>query len=88
MKITVVVGGHDEEFECPIEEASFFDVTIPLRVDNSPSLLEIPSSVFAAAPELLKACRMALSCMAPEDNDITAQALSQAIDRAEGKETA
>ncbi len=37
----------------------------------------------AAAPDLLEACKMALSCMAPEDDDITARKLRQAIAKAE-----
>jgi hypothetical protein len=40
--------------------------------------------LIAAAPDLLDACRMALSCMAPDDNDITARALRAAIAKATG----
>jgi hypothetical protein len=42
------------------------------------------AALIAAAPELLEACRKALSCMAPEDNDVTAKALRAAIAKAEG----
>lgn len=35
--------------------------------------------------DLLKAAKMALSCMSPDDNDITAQSLRNAIAKAEGK---
>ncbi len=33
--------------------------------------------------DLLEACKMSLSCMAPEDNDITARKLRAAISKAE-----
>ncbi len=36
--------------------------------------------------DLLEACKMALSCMAPEDCDVTAQKLRAAIAKAEGNE--
>lgn len=60
MKISVVVGGPrrtDDEFECPIEEASFYDVTSSRPIGDHRGPPEIPSSVFAAAPELLEACK-------------------------------
>ena len=39
--------------------------------------------LIAAAPDLLDACRKALSCLAPEDNDMLAQSLRAAIAKAE-----
>ena len=59
MKINVIVGDHDEEYESPIEEASFYDVT-ESRYPESPK--EIPASIFAAAPELLSALKRLVAC--------------------------
>lgn len=47
--------------------------------------MQANARLIAAAPELLEACKMALSCMAPEDNDATARTLRSAIAKAEGK---
>lgn len=40
------------------------------------------ANLVRAAPDLLKACIMARSCMRPNDNDATAQALDAAIAKA------
>lgn len=44
--------------------------------------MEANANLVRAAPDLLKACVMARSCMRPDDNDATAQALDAAIAKA------
>ena len=55
--ITVVIDGHDDrEHEAYICDATFHDVEAGENLVNPP---EIPWQVFAAAPELLAACKLA-----------------------------
>lgn len=42
--------------------------------------------LIAAAPAMYEALQKVLSCFAPEDNDVTAQAVRNAINVAEGKD--
>ncbi len=53
-----------------------------IRYDNAGAYLIEWCPLHKAAPDLLEACKMALSCMAPEDDDITARKLRQAISKA------
>ena len=52
---------------------------------NSADRNEANAALIAAAPELLHAAHMALSCLRQEDDDVMARALRAAIAKAEGR---
>ena len=70
---------------CRVAQVEDADVTIRF-FEAKEELHIILSEMAGEEGDLLEACKMALSCMTPEDCDITAKKLRAAIARAEGKE--